>query len=268
VTDIVTLGYLHSEEVAHSFHNSVINMLLYDAGTEQRMVRGGYIAMRCNSGGLVEGRNKVAREFLAHESDWLFIVDSDMAFAPDTLERLLEAADPVERPIMGVLYFAWREVAVDGLSGFRCQPAPVIHDYVDTPQGQVFMGVASYPQDQVMQCAGTGCGGILIHRTVFEKIEADYGATWYDRVRGDDGRWISEDLSFCVRAAACGFPIHVHTGVKTSHLKHLWVTEADYTNYLVLKELAESTPPPADEIETVTVDADIESRVPVHTPAG
>lgn len=226
--DAVTLAYLHSEDVAHSFHNSVVNMLLYDAGNGGHLLRGGYIAMRCNSGGLVEGRNKTAREFLTHDADWLFIVDSDMGFAPDTLERLLEAADPADKPIMGLLYFAWRETQVDGMSGFRCRPAPVIHDYVETPQGQVFMGVSTYPPDQVMRCAGTGCGGILVHRTVFEKIDANYGPTWYDRIRGDDGGWISEDLSFCVRATACGFPVHVHTGVKATHMKTLWVSEDDY----------------------------------------
>jgi GT2 family glycosyltransferase len=203
-------------------------MLLYDAGTSQRLIRGGYIAMRCNSGGLVEGRNKVAREFLTHDADWLFIVDSDMGFAPDTLERLLDAADPDERPIMGVLYFAWREVEVDGASGFRCKAAPVIHDWVETSEGQLFMGVNRYPQDTVMRCAGTGCGGLLVHRGVFEKIEANYGPAWYDRIRGDDGRWISEDLSFCVRAGALGFPVHVHTGVKCTHMKTLWVSEEDY----------------------------------------
>lgn len=226
--DAVTLAYLHTDEVAHSFHNSVVNMLLYDAGREQRMIRGGYIAMRCNSGGLVEGRNKVAREFLGHDADWLFIVDSDMGFAPDTLERLLAAADPVDRPIMGVLYFAWREIETDGMSGFRCRAAPVIHDWVDTDQGQVFMGVATYPEDTVMRCAGTGCGGLLVHRGVFEKIEANYGPSWYDRVRGNDGRWIGEDLSFCMRANACGFPVHVHTGVKATHMKTLWVSDDDY----------------------------------------
>ena len=77
---------------------------------------------------------------------------------------------------------------------------------------------------------------------------------------------IGEDLSFCLRAGACGIPIHVDTSVKATHLKHLWVSEADFINYLVVKDLAEQTPPPAEEIETVTVDAD-EQRVPVHTPA-
>jgi hypothetical protein len=40
-----------------------------------------------------------------------------------------------------------------------------------------------------------------------------------------------EDLSFCARLGACGIPVHVDTGVTTSHLKQLWVSEADAPNH-------------------------------------
>ena len=267
MTDTVTLGYVHSSEVAYSFHDSLVNLLLFDAANEQRIIQGGYIAMRCGTNGVPEGRNDVAKGFLLRDADWLFIVDTDMGFPPDTLERLLDAADPTERPIMGALCFAWREVAQDGYSGFRCEPRPTIFDYVQLPDGtEKFMGVSRYPYDEVVQCAGTGSACILIHRTVFEKIEAEYGATWYDRARGGDGKPLGEDISFCMRAVACGFPIHVHTGVKTTHLKNVWVSETDFLQYLALKQLVDQ-PPPADEIETVTVNGDEQPRVPVHAPA-
>jgi hypothetical protein len=266
VSDSVTLAYLHSTEVAHSFHDSLVNLLLFDAANEQRILRGGYIAMRCGTNGVPEGRNKTAEAFLDRDADWLFVVDTDMGFAPDTLERLLDAADPVERPIVGALCFAWREVAQDGLSGFRTEPRPTVFDYVKLPDGtEKFMGRSQYPLDELVRCAGTGSACILIHRSVIEKLEQSYGPTWYDRVKGTDGSMLGEDISFCVRATACGFPIHVHTGVKTSHLKNVWVSEVDYIQFLALKAAADQTPPPADEIETVTVDE--LSRVPVHEPA-
>jgi hypothetical protein len=61
---------------------------------------------------------------------------------------------------------------------------------------------------------------------VFERIEAEYGPSWYSPVQSSvDRSWLSEDLSFCMRCAALDIPIHVHTGVKTSHLKHIWLDE-------------------------------------------
>jgi hypothetical protein len=50
---------------------------------------------------------------------------------------------------------------------------------------------------------------------------------------------ISEDLSFCVRANALSIPIHVHTGIPTTHAKRLWLSEEDYW-----KQRAVSPPPP------------------------
>ena len=35
-------------------------------------------------------------------------------------------------------------------------------------------------------------------------------------------------MSFCMRARSHGIPIHVHTGIKTSHKKETWLTEATY----------------------------------------
>ncbi len=232
MSDTVTLAYVHDTEVAASFHDSLVNLLLLDAANEQRVVRGGYIAVRYGTGGITAARNQVAEAFLVQSADWLFVVDTDMGFAPDTLERLLAAADPAERPIMGALCFAWRELEADGLSGYRCQPRPTIFEYVPTAEGDKFMGVSQYAPDTVVQCAGTGSACILIHRSVIERIHDAYGPTWYERIKGTDGSLLGEDISFCVRAGACGIPIHVHTGVKTSHLKQLWVSEADFVDLL------------------------------------
>src|SRR3546814_21193439 len=58
-----------------------------------RIIRGGYIAMRCGTDGLVDCRNKAVAEFLAEgTADWPFWVDTDKAFAPDTVDRLTSEA--------------------------------------------------------------------------------------------------------------------------------------------------------------------------------
>jgi hypothetical protein len=50
----------------------------------------------CGAAGIVEGRNSIAAAFLDKtECEWLFMVDSDMGFAPDTVDRLIEAADRI-----------------------------------------------------------------------------------------------------------------------------------------------------------------------------
>lgn len=63
-----------------------------------------------------------------------------------------------------------------------------------------------------MQVAATGSACILIHGDVLTKVAEAYGPAWYARMRNPDtGQLLSEDLSFCAKAVACGFPVHVDT---------------------------------------------------------
>lgn len=242
MTGSVCLAYVHDTDVAYSFHDSIINLLMFDASTRGRILEGGYIAVRCaRSSDLVDARNHAVKTFLERPADWLFFVDTDMGFAPDTIERLIEVADPTSRPIVGGLCFAQKETAQDGLSGYRTAPRVTILDWVDTDGGPVFMGRARYPVNTVVKCAGTGAACILIHRSVLERIRDENGPTWFDRVPGGGGKLLGEDVSFCVRAGALDIPVHVHTGVRTTHLKTVWLGEGDFWRDAAAAPATEST---------------------------
>jgi len=145
--------------------------------------------------------------------------------------------------MVGALCFAQREMQPDGNGGYRVQAAPTIYDWVKTADKQGFMSRRIYDPDTLMRCHGTGSAAILIHRTVFEKVKAEFGPVWYDRA--PDGnvseygsqRLMGEDLSFCMRAGTLDIPVHVHTGVKTTHLKNVWLAEADYLEQFTLQQL-------------------------------
>lgn len=247
--DAVTVAYVHPDEVAHSWHMSLMEMVGWDFAHHGRIMRGGWLAMSYGAGGVVTARNEAIKQFLSdREADWLFWVDTDMGFPPDAVDCLLEVADPVHRPVVGALCFAQKETTSDGMGGYRCEPRPTIFDWVQTDGGGTFQGRRTYPVNTVMQCAGTGSAAILIHRTVLERIAAEFGPVWYDRIPNPAlGGLIGEDLSFCARAQALGIPLFVHTGVKTTHLKHLWLQEADYWEFAVA--------PPATEPTAVLVPA-------------
>lgn len=242
MTGSVCLAYVHDVEVAYSFHDSLVNLLMFDAAGPGRVMEGGYIAVRCaRSADLVEARNQAVEGFLARPAEWLFFVDTDMGFAPDTVERLLAAANPVERPIVGGLCFAQRELEQDGMAGYRTAPRFTILDWVDTVEGPRFMGRSTYPVNTVVKCAGTGAACILIHRSALERIRDEYGPVWFNRIGGSDGKLLGEDVSFCVRAGALNIPIHVHTGVRTTHLKDVWLSEADFWQHAVAPPATEPT---------------------------
>ena len=238
----VLLGYLHPQELAASFVDSLAALEAYDAAGPQQLAA--KATLKTGSGGIPEARNVLAKQTIDDGVDWLFMVDSDMGFAPDSLQRLLDAADPVERPIVGGLCFAYREQYSDGMGGFRCMPRPTIFDFIKHPDGHMrFTGLNHYPADSMFQCAGTGAAFLLIHRTVLERIRDEYGPTWFDRVRGTDGSLLGEDISFFVRTNALEIPCFVHTGVKTTHKKTIYVSDEDFWESFL--------PPPAERRVTV-----------------
>lgn len=223
----VLLAYLHPNDVSASFHQSLLGLLGWDLTHDHRL--GPWANVRCATGGIPEGRNQVAAQMLAEPVEWLFMIDADMGFAPDTLDRLLAVADPVHRPVVGGLCFAHREQHGDGLNGFRCEARPTIYDWVEHPDGhRRFTGVAHYPVNSLMRAGATGAACLLIHRTAIEAIRDLHGPAWFDRLRGSDGSLLGEDISFCVRLGAVGMPLYIHTGIKTNHHKQLWVGESDF----------------------------------------
>lgn len=171
---------------------------------------------------LSERRNDAVKALLDSACDWLLFVDSDMGFGPDAIDRLLEAADPVQRPIMGALCFGLQQRDPDGMGGYVTKPFPTIFDF----DGQ-FQIRWNYQRDTVTRVAATGCAFLLIHRDVLAKMRSECGDTWFDRARLNT-ELLGEDLSFCARVGELGFPVHVHTGVRTSHYKSLWLTESHY----------------------------------------
>lgn len=253
--DAVTVAYVYSRDVTYSWHHSIIELLGWDIAHEGRVMRGGYVAYKCGTDGLVAARNEAIKVFLdEHDAPWLYWTDTDMGFAADTIDRLLSVAHPTDRPIVGGLAFTQKEETSDGMGGWRCRAVPTIFDWLKLDDGQTGYVVRwDYPVDTAIRVAGTGCACVLIHRSVFERIAERYGPIWYDRIPNVTmGQLVSEDLSFCMRAGSLEIPVFVHTGVRTTHQKTVWLGEDDYFGQVALAQLR---PPatPANEPTAIIV---------------
>lgn len=247
MTGTVLVAYLHPNSVSHSFSDSLMRLVAFDLAHEGRVVRsGGPVMFRCGPGGLVEARNDVVAHFLDNTScEWLWMVDSDMGFAPDTVERLVAAADPSERPVVGALCFGMKETGPDGMQGWNTQPFPTLYDWAQKPDGEFGFHIRrDYRPNTLTQVAGTGAACLLVHRSVLAKLREQHGDLWFERTRYASGKPVSEDLSFCFRVNAAGFPIFVHTGVRTTHHKAIWLGEQDYWDSRVV-------PPAADRVAVI-----------------
>lgn len=227
----VQLAYCHEHEVSHSWHMSMMQMLAYDKSVGMNLIGSAPFMVSCSGPhGLVEGRNLAVKHFLDETThEWLFWVDTDMGFQSDSLDRLMVAADSAERPVVAGLCFAFKQMQPDGYGGFRMAPLPTLFSLARDKAGVIgFVNRTVYPENSLVQVAGTGSAFILIHRSVLEDVRAKHGDEWYSLISYEDGRSMSEDLSFCWRVGDVARPVLVHTGVKTTHHKMLWVSDLDY----------------------------------------
>jgi cephalosporin hydroxylase len=246
VTDpdgMVQVAYLHNENVSHSWVESMRRMWKYDLGHGR--IAPDPLNLRCGAGMVAHIRNYGARLFLdktPHE--WLLYVDTDMGFEPDSVHRLLDVADPAERPVVGALCFAMMEAAYDGMGGWRRTIVPTMYKLgKDTLGRPSFCYYGDYEEDTVTQVGGTGAAFLLIHRSALEKLRANHGDHWFDMTYDSQGDIVGEDISFCARLLQAGIVPVVHTGVKTTHHKEIWVSELDYVlqNAVVLQPYPDLT---------------------------
>jgi cephalosporin hydroxylase len=242
---VVQIAYLHSEHVSHSWHESLRQVWEYDlarAATDPdcdliSALRDGYriarkpLNLRCGSAVVAHVRNYATRLFLDKtQHEWMLFIDTDMGFAGDAVHRLLDAADPTTRPVVGALCFAVMESGGDGMSGWRRTIVPTMYKLgktSDTDQPS-FCYYGPYEDGAVLPVAGTGGAFLLMHRSALEKVRAEVGDHWFDMMYDGAGDIVGEDVAFCGRLLRAGIVPQVHTGVKTTHHKEVWVSEQDY----------------------------------------
>lgn len=175
---------------------------------------------------VVNARNTLVDKFLTYDSDWLLMLDDDQLYPHDLLEYLIESADPVERPIVGVP--VWR-LASNGDGG----PTRVTHNVMDLHESGGFVEwTEPFPEHSVIQVAAVGTGCLLVHRKVLEDMR-----DWCDE-RGHGRRWCwfrhnvyqpadmseGEDLYFCRVAGLMGVPVYITTFTTLQHVKSLVLT--------------------------------------------
>lgn len=228
----VFVAWLHPQRVEAVFMESMLAMLAYDFLRQNegkpRQISGllGYEA----GVNISTPRNEVVREFLAHpeRGDWLLSIDVDMQFPPDAVERLLEHADPEKAPIVGGLCFGTHR---DG------KLWPTLYELTELEEGPCFVRYTQFPLDPpLLRVGGTGAAFLMVHRRVFEAVRDWRGANgkpfsehypWFQETELSAGP-LGEDLTFCLRAGICGFPVHVLTSLHIGHLKPAGLTAYRY----------------------------------------
>lgn len=239
----VVIGYLSPGNVHSGFMESVLDLLVYDVAFNQRIVNGGGRLATQAGANLSGPRNSLVRRFLEYgKADWLWMVDTDMTFLPDTVERLLEHADPEKAPIVGGLCFGFDD---------KGEIQPVLFGLVGEQDNPQVIRYHEWPPNAMFQVAATGAACLLIHKSVFERIRDvqvpsrkgrpgfNDAFPWFQETEHDGGP-VSEDITFCWRAYQSEIPVFVNTAVQLGHIKTRELTMDAYLAQRAM--LKENTP--------------------------
>lgn len=213
-----------------SFGLSWTGMMLHDQAGHGRILglRGSRQFVRKQAGtmGVAAARNEIARYFLDQGAEWLFMIDADMGFAPDTVDLMIESATRNNVQILGGLCFAQKtdpDVPMGQFNAARFRIEPTLYRYVEIESTgeRGFQSITKYRRDSFQPVAATGAACVLVHRDALEAIGPDPFMPITDSTAGGHGtsRTFSEDMSFCIRAQAANLTVGVDTAIKTTHYK-------------------------------------------------
>jgi len=241
VEEKVVVGYLTPGKVHSGFMESLLDLIVYDVAFHRRIVGGGG-RLAVQAGANLSGpRNSLVRRFLEYgKADWMLMLDDDMTFKPDLLERLLEFADPEDAPVVGGLCFGFDD---------KANIQPTLFGLVGDESSPQVIRYHEWPPDAMFQVAATGTACLLIHKTVFERLRDiqlpqrngrpgfNDAFPWFQETEHDGGP-VSEDITFCWRVGLAGIPIYVNTAVQLGHIKDRELTmDAYFAQRGMLKEI-------------------------------
>lgn len=240
----VVVGYVHPADVAAVFHRSLLALWMYDLRHNRRILEGGGHLATMSGANINTARNDIVRGFLGQTSaDWLLMLDADMGFAPNTVDRLVEAAHAKDRPIVGGLCFGIQTTGIDDLNSWQYEVFPTLYRFNEDGRVDRYN---EYPTNALFPVDATGAACLLVHRTVLAAMRDKYPEPfpWFAESQLN-GQPVGEDMTFCIRAKSLGYPVFVHTGIKTSHAKTCFIDEQMFQTGLGGGRVAAEGYPPA-----------------------
>lgn len=170
--------------------------------------------------GLVhDSRNRFASDAINGGFDRILMIDSDMVFEPDIIDRLSADMDT------GIEYVA-------GIFTQRHLPAkPCVYKdliYGPNESGRLVSKAVhdlDYPRDTLFETCATGFGAVMISVPLIKRVWDHYGLPFHPLPM------MGEDLTFCLRARELGAKLYCDSRVKVAHCGQFSYGEATYTAY-------------------------------------
>lgn len=175
----------------------------------------GECTLAMKAGSLIyTSRNDLAMNAVQSDMDYVFWMDSDMSFPPDTLVRMIDTLQKHDLDILTGLYFR------------RVPPySPVLFDQLEMRRNICCWSEFKSIPDELFEVGGCGFGCVLMKTEVFLSVQSKHGNMFAPI--GNNG----EDIAFCIRARDCGYKIWCDPSIICGHVGYSVVDDKFYKAY-------------------------------------
>lgn len=161
-------------------------------------------------------RNKIGSKAIELGADYVFWLDSDMTFAPDTLVNMMKTLREKKLDILSGLYFR------------RAHPfSPVLFDELTINENAEckWTEFKDIPKEGLFEVGACGFGCVLMGTDVLMSVQSTF-----NNMFAPIGN-VGEDVSFCFRARECGYKIYCDPSISLGHVGHTIVTRGFWEAY-------------------------------------
>lgn len=158
-------------------------------------------------------RNEIIEEFLKRDADILWMIDDDII--PPRKAWMMAEKMRGGVKVCGAVCWIWmgHSVMSTVLSRVGYDAEYGVPHYA--PVAKKILKPAADKKEMV-QVDATGCGCIMIHREVLEKV----GPNPFTIIHKENGGWVTgEDIRFCEKAKDAGYDLWVDTTYICDHLQ-------------------------------------------------
>ena len=164
---------------------------------------------------IYKSRNDLADMAIQSGADFVMWLDSDVVFKSDLMERLME--DMEGRDIVTGVYHM-RRPPFKPVLWKKCKMGII-------PQDNESEDWDDYPKNGIFEVDGCGFGCVMMRASILQPIVDRF----HDLFAPLPG--YGEDLSFCIRAKACGFKIHCDPSIQIGHKGSLIISDDTFEAY-------------------------------------
>jgi hypothetical protein len=207
----VVLGIPHYDHFGKDFFVSFTSLYL-DTCIKKNGIDKVYWIME-ESAYIHKSRNSIFKQAQDIDADYLFMIDCDMKFPSDALERMIA----LDKDIVAGVYY------------MRGYPhLPMVYEWIDNNDFAHHRNLVKIPTEP-FKADSVGSGFLLISKKVLDGYTKDtykkHGKPFSHKIYDDGlgGDTVGEDTSFCMRMRELGYEIWADPTIELGHIGKLEV---------------------------------------------